>query len=103
MRRAPICGLNVRMAGSYEDMSRETAAVICRELRERPDLLLCVSAGATPTRAYELLAARCAVAPALFRHIRVLQIDEWAGLTPGSAASCAGDLAKKLLKPLGIG
>ena len=65
-------------------------------------MLLCASAGATPTRTYELLAARHGRQPKLFNRLRVLQIDEWGGLAPGDPATCAEDLRTKLLAPLGI-
>lgn len=83
-------------------MSEEAADFICGELKERPDLLLCASAGVTPTRTYELLAARYARDPGLFKQMRVLQIDEWCGLAPGSPATCRADLQTKLLGPLHI-
>lgn len=83
-------------------MSHKTADFICGELKQRPDLLLCASAGSTPTRAYELLAARYARDPGLFKQMRVLQIDEWCGLAPGSPATCQADLQTKLLGPLHI-
>jgi galactosamine-6-phosphate isomerase len=83
-------------------MSRDAAEFVCRELKQQPDLLLCVSAGGTPTRAYQLLAARYARDPGLFKQMRVLQIDEWCGLPPGSPATCHADLQTKLLGPLHI-
>ena len=83
-------------------MSQEAAEIICTELKQRPDLLLCVSAGGTPTRAYQLLAARCRREPRLFARLRVIQIDEWGGLAPGHPATCEADLRAKLLEPLGI-
>ncbi len=83
-------------------MSREAAEFICRELKQQPDLLLCVSAGGTPTRAYQLLAARYARDPGLFEQMRVLQIDEWHGLAPGSPVTCHADLQTKILGPLHI-
>ena len=94
--------LKVQVLGTYEDMSRIAADSICSELKRRPDLLLCVSAGSTPTRAYELLAARYSRDPKLFARLRVLQIDEWGGLAAGDPATCAADLRTKLLEPLGI-
>lgn len=95
-------GLRVQVLSTYETMSRAAADFICRELRRRPTLLLCASAGGTPTRAYELLARRFASNPRLFNRMRVLQIDEWLGLKPRNPATCETDLRTKLLKPLGI-
>ena len=102
METALANGLRIQVADTYDAMSHAAVDFICRELRQRPNLLLCVSAGATPTRAYELLAARGASEPGLFRQLRVLQIDEWGGLAPGDPATCEADLRTKILEPLGI-
>jgi len=83
-------------------MSQRAADLIVAELKRHPDLLLCASAGGTPTKTYELLAAERMRQPRLFKKMRVLQIDEWGGLAPGSPESCQADLQAKLLDPLGI-
>ena len=83
-------------------MSRLAEKLIIRELKRCPNLLLCASAGGTPTRTYELLAARCKSQPRLFARLRILQIDEWAGLPPDSTARCQRDLEQKLLEPLRV-
>jgi galactosamine-6-phosphate isomerase len=95
--------IKIEIANSYAAMSQRAADLIVAELKRRPDLLLCVSAGGTPTKAYERLAAWRTQQPRLFRKMRVLQIDEWGGLAPGSPASCQADLQTKLLDPSGIG
>ena len=102
MENARASGLRMQVLDTYEAMSRAAADFIFTELRRRPNLLLCVSAGATPTRTYELLAARSVRRPKLFNGLRVLQIDEWGGLMPGDPATCAADLRTKVLEPLGI-
>lgn len=102
MRVARSTGLKLQVTRSYDALSRVAASVICRDLKRHPNLLLCASAGATPTRLYELLALQCVSEPGLFRRMRVLQIDEWAGLPSGHPASCEADLRKKLLDPLHI-
>ena len=40
--------------------------------------------------------------PALFRRVRVIQVDEWLGIPPTDPATCAADLRCNLLEPLGI-
>jgi galactosamine-6-phosphate isomerase len=94
--------LKIDIADSYEAMSRLAAELIVTELKRNPNLLLCASAGGTPTRTYELLAARYQTQPRLFAGLRVLQVDEWAGLPAENAALCKADLQKKLLEPLRI-
>jgi galactosamine-6-phosphate isomerase len=95
--------LKIHAANSYAQLSRRAARIILSELRRRPQLLLCASAGGTPAGTYEMLAKHYANEPVLFRKLRVLQIDEWSGLPADSPASCKADLEAKLLRPLGIG
>ena len=94
--------LKIEVAEDYEGMSRQAADLILKELEERPDMILCASAGGTPTRTYELLAKHAERNPRTFRKMRVLQIDEWGGLDPQDPATCEQDLRVKLVKPLGI-
>src|SRR5690348_11547683 len=96
-------GLKFEIAPSYDALSRRAADVIVAELKQKPDLLLCASAGGTPTGTYERLAHQARSQPRLFGNMRVLQIDEWGGLDPGHPATCEADLRTKLLDPLRIG
>lgn len=94
--------LRVDIADSYEAMSRRAERLIVSEVRKRPELVLCASAGGSPTLLYEMLGTRHEREPRLFNRIRVLQIDEWGGLPRRNPASCESDLRRKLLEPLGI-
>jgi galactosamine-6-phosphate isomerase len=93
---------HVRVAKDYRTMSRWASDFIEKELKLQPDLLLCASAGGTPTGLYRRLAERYEDTPALFRKLRVLQIDEWGGLPRGNPTTCLTDLQNKLLQPLRI-
>ncbi len=92
--------LEIRVASSYRQMSRLAADAVVAALKTRPNLLLCASAGGTPTGTYACLAERQKNSPALFAKMRVLQIDEWGGLDAESPVSCAADLRQKLVAPL---
>jgi galactosamine-6-phosphate isomerase len=94
--------LRIEVADSYEAMSRRAAGLIVEELKKKPGLILSVAAGGSPSRLYELLADRHRLKPALFRRMRLLQIDEWGGLSKGHAASCESDLRLKFLEPLAV-
>src|SRR4051794_11967077 len=83
-------------------MSRRAADIIIAELRRKPAMILCVSAGGTPTRTYELLAAKREQQPELFNRLRVLQIDEWAGVPADHPGSCRADIEAKILRPLKV-
>jgi galactosamine-6-phosphate isomerase len=94
--------MDLEVADDYEAVSRRAEQLIVSDLKRKPGLILCASAGNTPTRTYELLAARAVRQPRLFAEMRVLQIDEWGGLARGNPGSCEHDLRVKLLEPLGI-
>jgi galactosamine-6-phosphate isomerase len=95
--------VRINVARDHEQMSRRAAARIAAAIRRKPAVLLGTVTGATPTRAYEHLAERRAVEPALFGRVRVLKLDEWLGLPPRHPASCESYLREKLLGPLRIG
>jgi galactosamine-6-phosphate isomerase len=94
--------MRVLVTENVEAMSRLAADLIVTELKRRPGMLLCASAGSTPTGAYARLASRCARRPELSARLRVLQIDEWGGLRRGEPATCEADLQGKLLRPLRV-
>jgi galactosamine-6-phosphate isomerase len=97
-----LSAAQIQVADSYEEMGRWAEQLIAAELKRRPDLILCASAGGTPTRLYELMAARFRRQPRLFEKMRVLQIDEWGGLASRHPATCESDLRAKLLEPLRV-
>jgi len=94
--------MQIDIAKDYETMSERVADFILTELKQLPSLLFCASAGGTPTRPYERLAVRQKKQPALFKKMRVMQIDEWVGVTRSNSATCWMDLKTKLLAPLAI-
>jgi len=94
--------MQIEIAKNYSAMSARAADFIVAELKQRPNLLLCASAGGTPTGPYEQLAARHSRQPRLFGKMRVIQIDEWVGPPPTHPATCRSDLQSKLLTPLSI-
>jgi galactosamine-6-phosphate isomerase len=94
--------MRIQIDKDYAAMSARAADFIVAELKQRPDLLLCASAGGTPTGPYEQFAARYARQPNLFKKMRVVQIDEWVGPPPTHPSTCRYDLQTKLLAPLHI-
>jgi galactosamine-6-phosphate isomerase len=94
--------MRIQIDKDYAAMSARAADFIVAELKQHPDLLLCASAGGTPTGPYEQLAVRYTRQPGLFKKMRVVQIDEWVGPPPTHSATCRYDLKTKLLTPLHI-
>jgi len=94
--------VKLRPAMDEASLSRHAAAQVLRELRRKPDLLLGVATGATPTLTYERLAAARAMEPALFRRLRIVTLDEWLGLPHRHPGSCETYVRERILGPLGV-
>jgi galactosamine-6-phosphate isomerase len=86
----------------YEAMSRHALDWLTQRLREQPAALVCLAAGSTPGRAYELLAERGASEPTLFERCRLLKLDEWGSLAMNDPATCEYQLRSTLVTPLGL-
>lgn len=86
----------------HEAVSQRAADWLVERLRARPSSLLCLATGATPMRAYALLAERATADPRLMAQCRVLNLDEWGGLGADDPASCARHLRAALVEPLGL-
>ena len=90
--------MRVTVLPDREALDRHAAAHIREAAKARPGLLICLASGDTPTGTYALLAAE----PERLAHARFIQLDEWAGLGPGDAASCAAYLERTVRRPLAV-
>ena len=81
-----------------EAMSRRAAGIMAAAVAAKPDLLLCAASGGSPTRAYDLFAAD----KARGARLRVIKLDEWAGMGVDNSASCEAYLRRHLVGPLAI-
>ncbi|RIK74860.1 MAG: galactosamine-6-phosphate isomerase [Planctomycetota bacterium] len=86
----------------YESLSQAAAAWTAERLRRAPEAIVCLAAGATPTRTYQLLAERGAGDPSLFQRRWLLKLDEWGGLPLDHPATCDRQLRTLLVTPLGL-
>lgn len=82
----------------HEAMSRAAAGLMAEAVAQNPALLFCAASGGSPTRAYELFAAD----KQMGTQLRVLKLDEWAGLAMNDPASCEAYLQRHLISPLGL-
>ncbi len=78
------------------------ADLIASVVREKPDSLLCLPAGDTPARTFDLLAAQAAEGSLDCGRVRFVGLDDWLGVPFESEGSCRGFLSRRLFQPLGI-
>ncbi|MDE0391195.1 MAG: 6-phosphogluconolactonase [Rhodospirillales bacterium] len=81
-----------------EALDREAAALIWEAAQAKPDLLICLASGDTPTGTYAVLATD----PGRLASARFIQLDEWAGLGAGDPGSCAAYLESTVRGPLAV-
>ena len=90
--------MRITVLPDREALDRAAADVIWEAARAKPDLLICLASGETPTGMYALLTA----APERLASARYVQLDEWAGISPDDPASCAAYLERTMLGPLAV-
>lgn len=101
--RSPVSArLKTSVALDYETLSYAAFHAVVDAIKRKPNMLLCASAGGTPRGTYSLLAEECAQRPGRFSRLRILAIDEWAGLSDTHPGRCVADLESNLIQPLGI-
>ncbi len=93
----------VLLLENYREMSRYAADILARTLTTKPDALVCAATGHSPTGLYAHFVDLAQAKPELARQVRILKLDEWAGLGPEDEGSCDHYLTRHLLGPLGIG
>ena len=81
-----------------EALDREAAELIWAAAESKPDILICLASGDTPTGTHALLAG----SPERLESARFIQLDEWAGVGPDDPASCANYLERTVRGPLAV-
>jgi galactosamine-6-phosphate isomerase len=95
--------LEPQVHADHDAVSQRAADWLLDHVRRKAEAIVCLAAGATPMRTYELVAAQGVAEPGLFDRVRMLKLDEWGGLSAGDPASCERHLRQTLIDPLGLG
>ncbi len=94
--------MSIQIFETYEALSQRVADEIIRRLQEKPASVLCLAAGDTPRRVYQLLSERAAKEKLDFSRCSFVGLDEWVGIAPENEGSCSYFLQRNLFQPLGI-
>jgi galactosamine-6-phosphate isomerase len=100
--KEPPYEMVVDVVESYEAMSRKASEHIARVISNKPDAILCLATGRTPTRAYELVGQRYKLGEFSTEQLRIVKLDEWCGLPMSDQATCEVYLQRHILAPLAI-
>lgn len=86
----------------YESMSAKTAERIINTIIKKPDAVLCLAAGDTPRRAYQLVADKVKSEQLDISNCYFVSLDEWVGIGPENEGSCQYFLRTTLFQPMKI-
>jgi glucosamine-6-phosphate isomerase len=86
----------------YESMSERSASIIINTIKRLPGAVLCLAAGDTPRRAYQIVAETVKRNNIDVSKCRFVSLDEWVGIRPENEGSCQFFLRSTLFGPLNI-
>jgi galactosamine-6-phosphate isomerase len=94
--------MNFHYFSDFESMSTAGFELIKKEVENKPDLLFCVASGGSPSGTYAQMVAHKKLDPEFGEQLRVIKLDEWGGLEPGSPFTSELDVQQKFVQPMGI-
>jgi galactosamine-6-phosphate isomerase len=92
--------MNVRKFKSSQALSDYASELIVKDVIEKPDLLMCVATGSSPTETYKKLTEKIGY----FKtdHLRIIKLDEWGGISLADPQSCETYIRQNIILPLKI-
>jgi len=85
---------------NYEQLSAYTADHIVNAIKSKPDLVLCMASGSTPSLTCDLLVEKLKDEHADYSKFTFIGLDEWVGLPPANSGSCHYFFKTKVFEPL---
>ena len=92
--------MNIRKFKSSKELSGCASDLIISEIVSKPNLLLCIATGNSPTETYQQLVNK----KNEFHtdKLRIIKLDEWGGISPANPESCDTYIRTYINNPLNI-
>lgn len=84
----------------YNTLSQHTAEHIAALIKQKPDALLCLASGDTPTETFHRFVALVQAGQVDISQCTFVGLDEWVGFGPEDAGSCSNYVFRDLFNPL---
>lgn len=97
----PLRYPKTKICATYDDMSRESAEQIAATLSEKPNALICLPAGSSAVRTFQLLVEMKNAGAMDFSKARFVQLDEWLDIED-EEQNCSSFLQRHFYGPAGI-
>lgn len=94
--------MTIRTFSDSETLAQHTAEHLAAVVRQKPDALLCLASGDTPTETYRRFAGLVQSGRADVSRATFVGLDEWVGFGPDDRGSCSYSVFRDLFAPLGL-
>lgn len=80
--------MELMVCKDYQGLSESTANLVTGLVQDKPDALICIAAGHTPSLTCQLIASMAKEKNIDFSRVRFAGLDEWVGVSPQNSGSC---------------
>lgn len=87
---------------TYDELSRSTADFICDYVNQKPDAVLSLPSGESPTGTFGYLVEYARTGKVDFSRCTFIGLDEWVGMDENDEGSCRHYMNTHLFTPLGL-
>lgn len=94
--------MNIKIAPSYDEISRQAARDLLQLVGTKPNPLICAASGHSPAGLYRELIREIRQQGLDVSNWKFVGLDEWAGMDENDEGSCSYDLQQLFFQPLGI-
>ncbi|MCK8490989.1 glucosamine-6-phosphate deaminase [Spirosoma sp. RP8] len=94
--------MNLQKFPDYNTLSQRTAEQMAAVINRKPDALICVASGDTPTETYRRFVALVQAGKVDSSRCSFVGLDEWVGFGPEDVGSCSHSLYRDLFTPLNL-
>jgi len=92
----------IELCDDHIGLSEKASKHIASIIKKKPDAVLCLPTGSTPTLTYQLLAKRYNDKEFSTDKLTIVKLDEWGGLQPDDPGTCEMYLQTNVILPLNI-
>lgn len=94
--------MTIQTFPDYDTLSQHTAEHIAALVNQKPDAMLCLASGDTPTGAFHRFVALAQAGQVDVSQCTFVGLDEWVGFGPDDTGSCSNYVYRDLFRPLGL-
>lgn len=94
--------MTIQTFPDYDTLSQHTAEHIAALVHQKPDAVLCLASGDTPTGAFHRFVALAQAGQVDVSRSTFVGLDEWVGFGPDDTGSCSNYVYRDLFRPLGL-